>query len=1098
MPGTATEADHVYADGPHPYTVTAAATLSDGSVVVANQTTTSIAQGQPDPTFGVNGQVVTSFPAGNAVAAGIATLDNGQFVVAGAINNAPVVVRYNADGSVDSTFGVNGTLAIPNASNVVAVLDQHVPDPYAPGTTVERLVVVGNIVGAGGYNAQGYVWRFDLGDASHGVPDGTPDATFGKAGVAALHPALTGTTYESDSATAATVTPTGQIVVVGSAAPVASTNFTYKSEYFLFARLNADGSPDAAFGTNGEQTTSASYYSLSSNQSPLVATSVAVGPDGSVYTMTYQGIVSKVTPAGQPDAAFGNGGLLIAAPSDGVRDVQFNTLAIDTAGRLLLGGTYLANTTTGWAVGRYSGTTGAVDATYGATDPANVSIYPGVEARYTAHDPNEGITTLVALPSGKLLSEGLHVPQYGSGQMTVAQYNADGTPDTAFGTAGSTTVNFGATANTPAGLAVQADGKALAVETDYTGTADDFAIARLGLVSAATATPVNVAVANVAPTPTIAKPVTTGAEGTPLTLNGSATDPSPVDTAAGLLLNWSVAKNGATYPADSSTGTLSFTPDDNGTYVVTLTATDKDGGVGTTTDTIAVANVAPTPTIAKPVATGTEGTPITLAGSATDPSPVDTAAGLPLTWSVTKNGAAFATGTGPGFTFTPDDNGSYVVTLTATDKDGGVGTTTDTIAVANVPPTAVITKPVATGSEGTAITLTGTATDPSPADTAAGLALSWSVTKNGSAYATGTGSSFTFTPNDNGTYVATLTATDKDGGTGTATDTIAVANVAPTATAITPPAAAVRYQLAQFAASFADPGTLDTHTVTWSFGDGSTPVTTSLAAGVTGPVSASHAYAATGTYTVTLTITDKDGGTVTKATPFTVDAADLQADPATAGKTALYVGGTSGCNTILVYPACNGTLTASVNNVTYTNFAPTGRIVVLGGPTTNTIELSSYITLPSELYGGAGSNLIKGGGGPNIEVGGPSADILVAGTSRDVLIGGGGSDSLVGGGSNDLLIAMSTAYDHNQAALEAIQRDWLRTDITVAKQVTDLTKGGGLNGSYVLTPTTAPDDHAGDVLFAGGGTDVFFVDNGDTVVGASCGDTIVDLSWVTV
>ena len=374
-------------------------------------------------------------------------------------------------------------------------------------------------------------------------------------------------------------------------------------------------------------------------------------------------------------------------------------------------------------------------------------------------------------------------------------------------------------------------------------------------------TTTTVAVANVAPTPAITNPVSTGAEGTPLTLGGSATDPSTADTAAGLTLAWAVAKNGAAF-ATGTGATLSFTPDDNGTYVVTLRATDKDGGVGTTTDTLAVANVAPTPTIANPVATGSEGTAVTLSGSATDPSSADTAAGLSLGWSVTKNGAPFATGTGPGFAFTPDDNGTYAVTLTATDKDGGVGATTDTVAVANVAPTPTIANPVTAGAEGTAITLAGSATDPSPADTAAGLPLAWAVTKNGAAFATAAGAAFTFTPDDNGTYVVTLKATDKDGGVGTTTDTVAVANVPPAATFPAPAGPTLEGTAIALTGSATDPSPADTAaglSLAWAVAKNGSPFATGAGA----------AYSFTpddnGTYTVTLTATDKDGGTGTFA-----------------------------------------------------------------------------------------------------------------------------------------------------------------------------------------------------------------------------------------
>src|SRR5262249_14695515 len=90
------------------------------------------------------------------------------------------------------------------------------------------------------------------------------------------------------------------------------------------------------------------------------------------------------------------------------------------------------------------------------------------------------------------------------------------------------------------------------------------------------------------------------------------------------------------------------------------------------------------------------GDAIHFTGSATDRSPADTAAGFTYSWTVSKNGSpGFASGVGAGFDFTPDENGLYDLTLTARDKDGGVGTATRTIAVAGVVLTATGNQAVA-------------------------------------------------------------------------------------------------------------------------------------------------------------------------------------------------------------------------------------------------------------------------------------------------------------------------------------------------------------------------------------------------------------------
>src|SRR5207244_3949772 len=134
--------------------------------------------------------------------------------------------------------------------------------------------------------------------------------------------------------------------------------------------------------------------------------------------------------------------------------------------------------------------------------------------------------------------------------------------------------------------------------------------------------------------------------------------------------------------------TFSFTPNDNGTYVASLTVTDDDGGIGTDTKSITVTNVAPTAIINGAPANSPEGTAINLTSTVTDAGTADT---FTYAWSVTKNLIAYGlTGSGPSYSFTPDDDGTFVVTLIVTDDDGGVGSDSKTIAVTNVAPVLAI------------------------------------------------------------------------------------------------------------------------------------------------------------------------------------------------------------------------------------------------------------------------------------------------------------------------------------------------------------------------------------------------------------------------
>ncbi len=185
-------------------------------------------------------------------------------------------------------------------------------------------------------------------------------------------------------------------------------------------------------------------------------------------------------------------------------------------------------------------------------------------------------------------------------------------------------------------------------------------------------------------------------EGTQISLGSTVTDPSEVDMKAGFKYLWVVTKNGNPYAQSAlGDGTIgftnySFTPDDNGTYVVTLKVTDKDGGAGTVSSTTTVNNVAPTATITGMPLKSSEGTQISLGSTVTDPGEVDVKTGFKYLWSVTKNGSSYSQSSiSPAqgvnsYSFTPDEGGTYVVTLSVTDKDGGAVTVSKTITVASV------------------------------------------------------------------------------------------------------------------------------------------------------------------------------------------------------------------------------------------------------------------------------------------------------------------------------------------------------------------------------------------------------------------------------
>jgi hypothetical protein len=217
------------------------------------------------------------------------------------------------------------------------------------------------------------------------------------------------------------------------------------------------------------------------------------------------------------------------------------------------------------------------------------------------------------------------------------------------------------------------------------------------------------------------------------------------------------------------------------------------------------------------------------------------------------------------WSYTPADQGSGTVDVAATDTEH---TTTDSFAwhALNVPPTADISNSGPT-DEGSATTVSLTNPfDPSSDDTSAGFRYAFSC-DGGSlpdTYAAADPSSSTScTFHDDGAYSVSARIFDKDDGYADYSTTIHVNDVAPTITGVTSSGTSGAACLGGSAATtlgfaWTDPaGTQDTYSYDVDWGDGSSHATGSDA---TSPVaSLSHSYAA-GSFTISIVVSDEDGG----------------------------------------------------------------------------------------------------------------------------------------------------------------------------------------------------------------------------------------------
>lgn len=307
-------------------------------------------------------------------------------------------------------------------------------------------------------------------------------------------------------------------------------------------------------------------------------------------------------------------------------------------------------------------------------------------------------------------------------------------------------------------------------------TTRDFAF-QTYLASGATPPPTN------AP-PSIPQPADVhAAEGTVPTNTGTYSDSDSGDTvqlsASPGLVRWTGTNSGPW----TWTGTAA--DEDAPAQTVTITANDGHNAAVTTTFTVSFYAVKPTVTVTPNGSTAlglaaatkfTEGTPLSFTGQAHSQDAADNSAGFTYAWSVTKDGAEYPvlSLSSTSFGFTPNDEGDYVITLTATDDGNTTGSGSFDVLVGDVLPTATITNVTQALTAPSIVlpyelvTFSGTFADPGTGDP---HTASWDFGDGTSA----SGWTVSHFYTEARTYTVTLTVSQgEDPGVGTAQTTIAV------------------------------------------------------------------------------------------------------------------------------------------------------------------------------------------------------------------------------------------------------------------------------------------------------------------------------------
>lgn len=231
----------------------------------------------------------------NGVATDVAIQNDGKVISVGWVPGSDgfdsvALVRYNPDGTEDSSFGSGGK-----------VLTDVTPGSIDHAEKV-ALQPDGKILIVGSSGNTLFVARY--------LPDGTLDDSFGKGGIA--------TSGESTAGRSIALQPDGKIVAGG-----------FGAGGYLVARFNADGSPDTTWDGDG-------VVSVPSTGVGLGIRSVGVQLDGRVLALGYGRILFRFNSDGSLDNSFDGDG---SRPVWSSTDKEPYSMLVTASGKITVVGT---------------------------------------------------------------------------------------------------------------------------------------------------------------------------------------------------------------------------------------------------------------------------------------------------------------------------------------------------------------------------------------------------------------------------------------------------------------------------------------------------------------------------------------------------------------------------------------------------------------------------------------------------------------------------------------------------------------------------------------------------------------------------------------
>jgi uncharacterized delta-60 repeat protein len=422
----------------------------DGKLVVAGYVNTNFAlaryqtNGVLDSTFGIGGTLITDVGGGSGStygAAGLLLQPDGKLIAVGTGMNgaAFAVLRYTTNGVLDTSFGSGGIVytAIPGALSSFATCVAYESSFFIMNPS--KFVVAGN-ANNNSWSVSA-VLRYNL--------DGTLDSTFGSGGIVTnvFAPGANGAAW------ATAVVDVG-VLGTGHKITVAGSGNSGGVTYFGVARLLGGGALDTTFGSGG---------------SGMVALSFGAGHDDEVSALVMQAgeyvlagesfadtngngnfAAARFTSGGVLDTSFGNAGV---ASFDFAGQSSAQAVAIQPDGRIIAAGGNGGGAGS-FALARYN-PDGSLDPSFGSFGRVTTVVGLGASANAMQLQPDGRIVT-----AGQYYYTNVNGNVFG---FALARHNANGSLDTSFGTGGKVTTSFGPFEDMATGLALQADGKIVAV-----------------------------------------------------------------------------------------------------------------------------------------------------------------------------------------------------------------------------------------------------------------------------------------------------------------------------------------------------------------------------------------------------------------------------------------------------------------------------------------------------------------------------------------------------------------------------------------------------------------------------------------------------------